>query len=94
MGDTNSDSQWKWRDIRIYGDYKMTTKKIAKCDMYLCMTIRLISNFEWVGKEFSKLDLTQAHLQILLDTNSAECITITLITDYFDQVDLSDKVTS
>ena len=62
--------------VRICGDYKVTINPAAKCDNYpVPKTEDLLATLNG-GQKFSKLDLSQAYQQLLLDQESQECLTV------------------
>ena len=62
--------------IRICGAYKMTVNKVANCDKYsVPKTEDLLATLN-VGQKLTKLDLSQAYQQLLLDENSSDYLTI------------------
>ena len=56
--------------VRLCGDYKITINQVAKTDTYLLPRIEDLFTFLSRGTVFSKLDMTQAYLQIALDEES------------------------
>ena len=64
--------------VRICGDYKVTVNPAAKCDNYpVPKTEDLLATLNG-GEKFTKLDLSQAYQQLLLDEQSQECLTINM----------------
>ena len=62
--------------IRICGDFKQTVNKAAKCDNYpIPKTEDLFASLGG-GEKFTKLDLSQAYLQLQLDDESQEYLTL------------------
>ena len=62
--------------VRICGDYKVTVNPAAKCDNYpVPRTEDLLATLNG-GEKFTKLDLSHAYQQLLLDEQSQECLTI------------------
>ena len=62
--------------VRICGDYKVTVNQVSKLDNYpIPKTDDLLADLSG-GKYFTKLDLTQAYLQLELDDASKEYTTI------------------
>ena len=60
------------KTIRICGDYKMTVNRVSKLDRYPIPRIEdLFANLSG-GTSFSKLDLSQAYLQLTLDDESKQ----------------------
>ncbi len=62
--------------VRICGDYKVTVNPAAKCDNYpVPKTEDLLATLNG-GQKFTKLDLSQAYQQLVLDQESQEYLTI------------------
>ena len=62
--------------VRICGDYKRTINKAAHCENYpLPRTEDLLATLNR-GQKFSKLDLSHAYQQLLLDNESREYLTV------------------
>ena len=62
--------------LRICGDYKLTVNPRAKCDNYpVPKTEDLLATLNG-GERFTKLDLRQAYMQLELDENSQEYLTV------------------
>lgn len=64
------------RSVRICGDYKVTVNREVKLDKYPIPRINDLFACLAGGKKFSKLDLSHAYEQILLDPDSCKCVTI------------------
>ena len=62
--------------IRICGDYKVTINPYLKVDQHPLPTPEEIFATLAGGKKFTKLDLSQAYQQILLDDSAKKLITI------------------
>ena len=62
--------------VRICEDYKVTVNPVLKIDQYLVPTAEDLSETLAGGKTFTKLDLTQAYQQVVLDPASRRYITI------------------
>ena len=62
--------------IRICGDYKLRVNRGAKADVYPIPSIDKIFASVAGGKEFTKLDLSHAYQQLLLDQESKKYTTI------------------
>ena len=62
--------------VRICGDYKLTVNQAAKIDSYPLPKISDLFASLAGGQTFSKLDLANAYLQILLDEASQKLVTI------------------
>ena len=63
-------------NIRICGNYKLTVNKIAKTDVHPLPKIDELFVALTGGKAFSKLDLSQAYQQLVLDETSKPFTTI------------------
>ena len=62
--------------IRLCGDYRVTVNKAVKVDSYpLPRVVELFAALSG-GKYFTKLDMSQAYLQLPLDKQSRELVTI------------------
>ena len=62
--------------IRLCGDYRVTINKAAKVDAYPLPRVEELFAALAGGKYFSKLDMSQAYLQVQLDEHSRELVTI------------------
>ena len=62
--------------IRICGDYKQTVNKVAKPDSYPLPHVDELYAKLSGGKQFTKLDLSNAYQQLMLDEASQELTTI------------------
>ena len=63
------------KSIRICGDYKLMVNQAAKLDNYpIPRTENILMTF--AGKTFSKIDLSQAYQQVLLDYESQELVAL------------------
>ena len=60
------------KSLRICGDFKVTVNSASKCDKYPLPRIEDLYAKLSGGKTFTKLDMNQAYLQILLDDDSKE----------------------
>jgi len=64
------------KSIRICGDYKVTVNQVSKLDNYpIPKTDDLYAELGG-GKQFTKLDLSHAYKQLLMDKNSKKYTTI------------------
>ena len=62
--------------VRICGDFKLTVNRVAKLDRYpIPKVYDLFSNLAG-GKYFTKLDLSQAYLQVCLDEPSKSLVVV------------------
>ena len=64
------------QSIRICGDYKVTVNQASKLDNYPILKADDLFATLAGGQKFTKLDLSQAYQQMLLDGESRECLTI------------------
>ena len=64
--------------IRICGDYKLTVNKVAKTDVYPLPKMDELCASLTGERAFSKLDLSQAYQQLVLDEASKLYTTITI----------------
>jgi hypothetical protein len=62
--------------IRICGDYKTTVNKVSKLDRYPIPKTEDLLTSLCGGKTFSKLDLSQAYQQLLLEDEARKFLTI------------------
>ena len=62
--------------IRICGDYKVTVNKFSRLDRYPIPKISDLYASLAGGKTFTKLDLSHAYQQVVLDESSRPCTTI------------------
>ena len=64
------------KSVRICGDFKMTVNPVSKLDRYPIPRAEDIFALLEKGKTFSKLDLSQAYLQVPLDAESRQYVVI------------------
>ena len=62
--------------MRLCDDYRVTINKAAKVDAYPLLRVEDLFAALSGGKCFSKLDMSRAYLQVPLDDNSRELVTI------------------
>ena len=62
--------------IRLCGDYRVTVNQASMVDTYPLPRVEELLAVMAGGKIFSKLDMSQAYLQLQLDEKSAELVTI------------------
>ena len=62
--------------VRICGDYKVTINPVIENDTYPIPTVDEVFEKMQGGKLFSKIDLTQAYLQVELDEESKKYMVI------------------
>ena len=62
--------------VRICGDFKQTINKVAKLDRYPIPRVQDLFAKVGGGKIFTKLDLSQAYLQVPLDEGSKKYVVI------------------
>lgn len=65
----------KDRKIRICGDYKVTINQELEVDQYPLPKLDLFATLAG-GKKFTKLDISQAYQQLILDGDSEKYLTI------------------
>lgn len=63
--------------VRICGDFKVTLNPLIEIDQYPLPRIEELFSKLQGGAHFSKLDLSNAYQQVLLDDNSRKLVTIT-----------------
>jgi len=64
--------------VRICGDFKLTVNRVDKLDRYpIPKTHDLFSSLAG-GKYFTKLDLSQAYLQVCLDEESKPLVVVNI----------------
>ena len=66
----------KDQSVRICGDFRNTVNKCTSCDSYPLPTFEAMVHELMPGKIFSKLDLSQAYLQLVLDEESSKLCTL------------------
>lgn len=66
----------KDQTIRICGDYRNSVNKCTSCDVYPLPTLDGMIQKLMPAKLFSKLDLSQAYLQLVLDDESSKMCTL------------------
>ncbi|XP_029551127.1 uncharacterized protein K02A2.6-like [Salmo trutta] len=62
--------------VRICGDYKLTINRASKLDAYPLPRVEDLFATLAGGKTFSKLDMSHAYQQLLLDEDSKEYVTV------------------
>ena len=62
--------------VRICGDYKVTVNRVAKVEKYPIPRIEELFASLAGGKRFSKLDLSHAYQQVVLDERSRQYVTV------------------
>ena len=62
--------------VRVCGDFKLTVNKVARLDRYPIPRIEDLLAKLAGGKQFSKLDMSQAYQQLLLDESSRQYVVI------------------
>ena len=62
--------------VRVRGNFKLTVNKVARLDRYLIPRIEDLLTKLAGGKRFSKLDMSQAYQQLLLDESSRQYVVI------------------
>ena len=76
MGSPHCSDSKKDKSFRICGDYKVTVNPELAVDQYPLPKAEELFATRTGGKVFSKLDLSQAYLQLQLDAESAAYVTI------------------
>ena len=64
------------KSVRISGDFKLTVNQASKLDRYLIPKIEDLLAKLAGGKLFTKLDMSQAYPQLLLDEESKKFVVI------------------
>ena len=64
------------KSLRICGDFKVTVNKASKLDRYPIPKIEDLFATLAQGKAFTKLDMSQAYQQLLLDEDSKKYVVI------------------
>ena len=80
--------------IRICGDYRVTINQLSKLDSYPIPKVDDLFTALAGGKSFSKLDLSHAYLQLVLDEESRKFTTINTLRGLFQYKRLSFGVSS
>ena len=80
--------------IRICGDYKVTVNQAAKLDNYPIPKADDLYTKLVGGQKFTKLDLSQAYQQMVLDDESRQCLTINTHKGLFRPMRLAFGVSS
>ena len=80
--------------VRICGDFKQTVNSAAKVDRYPLPKIEDLFSKLAGGQVFSKLDLSQAYQQVLLDEESKKLVTINTQKDLFQYTRLPFGISS
>ena len=62
------------KSVRICGDYKLTVNRASKLDNYPIPRIEDLFATLYAGKFFTKLDLSQAYQQLLLDEEAKKFV--------------------
>ena len=70
-------------NVRICGDYQVTANQAIKIDFYPLSSIGELFAKLSGGKYFSKLNLSQAYLQLQLDDDSKKLVTVNTL-GYFN----------
>ena len=64
------------KSIRICGDYKLTANKASKLEQHPLPKVEDLFSMLAGGITFTKLDMSQAYQQLVLDNDSKEIVTI------------------
>ncbi|XP_023192425.1 uncharacterized protein K02A2.6-like [Xiphophorus maculatus] len=62
--------------VRICGDYKLTVNKVSSLEQYPIPRVEDLFNSLTEGKQFTKLDLSHAYQQIVMEEDSKKYLTI------------------
>lgn len=62
--------------VRLCGDYKLTVNKVASLEQYPIPRMEDLFAAISGGQQFSKLDMSHAYQQILLDEESRKYVTV------------------
>ena len=62
--------------IRICGDFKVTINSVSQVDTYPLPRVEELFSALSGGKYFSKLDMSQAYLQLELENDSKQYVTV------------------
>ncbi len=62
--------------VRICGDFKVTINQVTEIESYPLPRVEELFAAMSGGKQFTKLDLSQAYLQIELEEESKQFVTI------------------
>ena len=62
--------------VRICGDFKVTINQVSQIDSYTLPRVEKLFSKLSGGNYFSKLDLSQAYLQVQIDEDSRQYVTI------------------
>ena len=62
--------------VRVCGDFKLTVNEVARLDRYPVPQIEDLLTKLASGKQFSKLNMSQAYQQLLLDESSRQYVVI------------------
>jgi len=80
--------------MRLCGDYRVTINKAAKVDAYLLSRVEDLFAALSGAKYFSKLDMSQAYLQVPIEENSRALVTINTHRGLFQYTRLSFGVSA
>ena len=67
------------KSLRLSGDFKVTVNPVAKLDQYPIPKVEDLFATLGKGKLFSKLDLSHAYQQLLLEDDSMKYVVINII---------------
>jgi len=76
LGNAHSSFRQKNGSIRICGDYKQTINKFSKTEIYSLPRVEELFATLSGGQSFTTLDLSHAYLQLELEEDSQELVTI------------------
>lgn len=82
------------KSVRICGDFRMTLNPVSKLNRYpIPKTEDILATLER-GKIFTKLDLSQAYLQLKLEEESSKCVVISTHKGLFCYTRLPYRISS
>ena len=87
-------SQVRWYSIRICGDYKVTVNAVAKLETYPLPKVEDLFAALSGGILFSKLDLSHAYQQLVLEEDSRKYTTINTTKGLFQYLRLPFGISS
>jgi len=73
--------------FRICGDFKVTINQVAEIESYPLPRVEELLATMSGGKLFTKLDLSQAYVQIELEEESKKCVTVNTHQGLFNLID-------
>ncbi len=76
MCGTNFTGHYPGKSVRICGDYKLTVNQASKLEQYPIPKLEDLLEKLSGGEKYSKLDLSHAYQQVILDEESKRYITL------------------